>query len=249
MKIMNKKAPKTLNDIVAYFALGKHGLIAATDSKDGRNNSNRDEDAIIEHLISLPQFEKCVRKASALRGMADMEITDDCITWYPVNIKTTTGGNDNAFSKVGWLYAFTNLRDDEFPGKISDGNFYHLMKTRKADLPRDYWFLSFNKSDFSKVVVRGVKQVTHYRPNSSNNLQIAWKKEWETIPNDSRTFEEVYNEVVLHGTVACWVKRDAFLDEAKADLLALIAQEEAAAAASATVATVIATVTTTVATV
>jgi len=205
---MNPAAPKILNDIVE--ALKKSNLKAVNENTEGRVNSKKDEDKIIAWLEKQPKFKNRI-KAGVLRSFSDMIVVDYDGSEHVVNIKTSIGSSDNAFSKLGLLWAFTGLTIKEYEdlgiaNKISDKKFAELIIKHKKETTRDYWFLSLDKKDFSHVMVRGVKQITHWGKNPTNNLQIMWSKEHESLPNTNE-FEVVFNNVITNGVFYCWAKK------------------------------------------
>lgn len=202
---MNIKAPKILNDIVA--ALKISGLTAVTEDTEGRVNSKKDEDKIIDWLLLQPQFKDKIRQ-SKIRSMADIWVSNDGVVWDAINIKTSIGSSDNAFSKLGILWSLTDMTTEEFLSlkidkKISDNQFTELVLSRKAETPRDYWYLTLDKSNFSNVMVRGMKQIVHWSCNPTNNLQILWNKE-HCVPPGTENFESVYYNIVTDGVFRCW---------------------------------------------
>lgn len=205
---MNTKAPKILNDIVE--ALKTSSLKAVTENNEGRVNSKKDEDKIIEWLKAQPQFDGRI-KEGVLRSFSDMLVVDYDNTEHVVNIKTSVGSSDNAFSKLGILWALTDLTIEDYQekkisNKISDTKFAELVVKHKKETPRDYWYLSLDKKDFSHVMVRGVKQIKHWGKNPTNNLQIVWNKEHLCEPNNN-TFEEVFYNVITDGAFRCWAEK------------------------------------------
>jgi hypothetical protein len=205
---MNPAAPKILNDIVE--ALKKSNLKAVNENTEGRVNSKKDEDKIIAWLEKQPKFKNRI-KAGVLRSFSDMIVVDYDGSEHVVNIKTSIGSSDNAFSKLGLLWAFTGLtfeqyEDEGIANKISDKKFAELILKHKKETTRDYWFLSLDKKDFSHVMVRGVKQITFWGKNPTNNLQIMWSKEHESPPNTAE-FEVVFNNVITNGVFYCWAKK------------------------------------------
>lgn len=207
---MNPKAPKILNDIVD--ALKKSNLKAVNENSEGRVNSKKDEDKIIIWLQKQPQFANRI-KEGVLRNFMDMEVIDYDGSTHAVNIKTSVGSSDNAFSKLGLLWALTDLTPAQYAelkitNKISDTQFAELVVKHKKETTRDYWFLSLDKKDFSHVMVRGVKQITHWGKNPTNNLQIMWSKEHESEPN-TQTFEEVFYNIITDGAFKCWANKAA----------------------------------------
>lgn len=206
---MNSKAPKILNDIVQ--ALSKSNLKAVTEDVEGRVNSKKDENKIIAWLSKQPQFEGRIKDSPTLRGFADMEVIDDDGVAHMVNIKTSLGYNDNAFSKLGLLWSLTDMTIDDFKSlkinnKVGDKQFADLVLERKKDTNRDYWYLSVDKNDFSKVMVRGVKQIVNWLMNPTNNLQIVWKKEHNCDPG-SKPFDEVFEDIITNGVFYCWEQK------------------------------------------
>jgi hypothetical protein len=208
MKSMNPKAPKILNDIVT--ALKTAGLTAVTEDTEGRVNSKKDEDRIVTWLTAQPKFKNRIR-GGLLRGFGDMWAVDDHDVEHVVNIKTSVGSSDNAFSKLGLLWALTDLTLTQFQemkiaNKISDKEFAKLVVKHKANIDRDYWYLSLDKKDFSNVMVRGVKQINHWGKNPTNNLQIQWDKEHASDPID-RPFDEVFANIISDGAFKCWATK------------------------------------------
>ena len=199
---MNPAAPQILNDIVEALKGAK--LTAVTEDDEGRVNSKKDELNVINWLMSQPQFQNNVRPIG-LRQFGDMVVTDSQGEDHFVNIKTSIGSSDNAFSKVGFLWAFTDLTIDEMPSKISNKKWFELIVKHQADINRDYWFLSLDKSDMSHVIVRGVKQIQHWGRNPTNNMQIAWSKEHQSELK-AFTFEQAWQNVIVDGVLFCWEK-------------------------------------------
>lgn len=205
---MNSKAPKILNEIVEEIK--KSNLKAVNENKEGRVNSKNDEDKIIDWLKQHPKFQGRI-KEGVLRSFMDMEVEDYDGTTHAVNIKTSIGSSDNAFSKLGILWALTDLTIDDYndkkiSNKISDAKFAELVIKHKKETDRDYWFLSLDKKDFRHVMIRGVKQITHWGKNPTNNLQIMWSKEHACGPNTA-TFEEVFYNVITDGAFKCWADK------------------------------------------
>ena len=107
----NSKAPKILNEIAN--ALRNSNLIAESDNTEGRVNSKKDEDKIIAFLKADPRFTDRIVEG-ALRNFSDMNVIDYDGTEHVVNIKTSVGSSDNAFSKLGLLWALTDLTIEDF---------------------------------------------------------------------------------------------------------------------------------------
>lgn len=205
---MNTQAPQILNDIVE--ALKGSNLKAIRENNEGRVNSKQDEDQIIAWLKADPRFSDHIKEGQ-LRGFGDMTVTDAAGVDHVVNIKTSIGGSDNAFSKLGFLWAFTDLSLDDYrklkiANKITDKKFAELVIAHKCQTLRDYWFLSLDKNDFTHVMVRGVKQITHWVKNPTNNMQISWDKEHSSSDRVA-AFDEIFRDVITDGVFRCWAMK------------------------------------------
>ena len=94
---------------------------------------------------------------------------------------------------------------DQMPSKVSNAKWFELIVKHKKEIDRDYWFLSFDKSNMSRVLLRGVKQIQHWGHNPTNNMQIAWSKEHNSSLQDY-TFEQAWENVIVDGVLLCWEK-------------------------------------------
>lgn len=168
---------------------------------EGRGGSLKDEGTIKKYLQK--KFGTDVILDVPARGAGDILVKDGD-TIHPVNIKTTFGSTDNATSKIGFLYALTDIDYYDLPKSMGWKKFSALIKERKADIKgRDYYYLCVDKNDSSNVLIRGAKQINCYRLNAnpSNMLQIDWKKEKE-LPPVERTYDEAH-ETLVGGIKEC----------------------------------------------
>ena len=174
---------------------------------EGRGGSLKDEGTIIRFLKNDPVLGEYILDEEA-RKFGDMIVLDyDGLTKYVVNIKTSIGSSDNATSKIGFLYALTDMEPEELPKSMNWKKFIELVNARKADIPtKDYWFLCVDKNDSSNVMIRGAKQINCWTENANpaNMLQIGWKKE-KTLPPVERTYDEAY-DVLVGGVKRCIAK-------------------------------------------
>ena len=194
-------------------AIKQSTLVAESQDGEGRVNSKLDEKNII--LILKEKFPNNVID-TAERMFADVIIVADDGTRCHTNIKTSIGGSDNAFSKLGFLMAFTDITEEEladgslggkFDSKIDDQNFVRLMEERKKDTPRDYYFLALDKNNMTaEPIIRGVKEIENWGWNTTNNAQIVWERE-KNSSGKSRTFDEAYDEIIKNGVYRCWRKK------------------------------------------
>ena len=210
MQADNSKAPAILNEIVN--ALKNSNLKAITENNEGRVNSKKDEDQIIAWLLKQKHLKGKIKEGE-LRGFGDIWVKDDQGNLYVINIKTSVGSSDNAFSKLGILWALTDLTIEDFKrlkiaNKISDTKFAELVVKHKKETNRDYWYLSLDKKDFSKVMVRGVKQIKNWGKNPTNNLQINWGLEHESDPNTA-SFDDTFYNIITDGVFKCWADKSA----------------------------------------
>ena len=179
---------KELDKIVKFLKTTKWKVNKSND--EGRVNSKLDEDSIIE--ILKIKFGKKIQTPQ-IRDMADFVLKVGHS--IPVNIKTSIGSSDNATSKLGILYSFTDMTYEEMPKTISWNKMFALLEKRKKDLKRDYYYLCIDKNDTKNVLCRGLKEVVEWRTNPSNNLQINWEKEKKTKPR-KQSFEKSYDLIV-----------------------------------------------------
>ena len=205
--------PKILEDIAEAVREEKIVISEAVEG-EGRGGSLKDEGTVIRFLKSHPVLGDHILEEKA-RKFGDMTVLDyDGETKHVVNIKTSIGSSDNATSKIGFLYALTDMEPEEMPGNMSWGKFMELVKERKADIPtKDYWFLCVDKKDSTNVMIRGAKSINCWveNANPSNMLQIAWKKEKE-MPPVKRSYDEAY-DVLVGGIKRCIGKFWANLPE------------------------------------
>jgi len=192
--------PKVLENVAEKIR--KEGItISESVEGEGRGGSLKDEGTIIRILKNDSVLGDHVLSEQA-RSFGDMIVLDyDGETKHIVNIKTSIGSSDNATSKIGFVYALTDMDSEELPRNMNWKTFDELIQKRKADNPiKDYWFLCVDKKDSRNVIIRGAKQINCWVENSneSNLLQINWKKE-KTLPPAKRTYDEAYD--ILYGGV------------------------------------------------
>jgi hypothetical protein len=188
--------PKILQDMQDYLENYKVKIADAVEG-EGRGGSLKDERSIKDALCENPVFKEHIVDEQA-RKFGDILVLDyDKINFHPVNIKTSIGSSDNAFSKGGIVYAFTDLAYDKIPKAMNFHTMNTLVHKNKAEIHgRDYWFLCIDKIDSSRVLIRGLKQINHLimNVNPSNILQINWKKE-KTVKPKYRTYDEAYDTI------------------------------------------------------
>ena len=166
--------------------------------KDGRTNSSLDEDTIAD--ILLEHFGDDFTEAPPRKWW-------DCqIYGIPCNIKSTTGGTDNAGNYLmlrhclnseevteTLLQKSANKGRDVFEGLIPVINKYKNDTLESTDT--NYLFIVAMKGT-GKVFVRGLKEINEVKSNPSNlPFQINWSKEMQ-LPEAKRSMKELV-EVLL----------------------------------------------------
>ena len=189
--------PKILEDITNWL---KKYQIKISEAVEGehRAGSLKDEGSIKKALWKSPYKDRVFdEKARKCGDMTVLDYNDTDI--HVVNIKTTMGkGADNCFSKCGLVYALTDLKSFQLPGKMNFKQMNELIKAHKADIPqKDYWFLCVNKNNSSEILIRGAKQIKNWKINitPSNILQINWKQEKLCGPVE-RSWDEAYDTII-----------------------------------------------------
>lgn len=180
--------PKILEDVTEF--LQKQAVDVCNESEDGRINSIKDEDTIIEVMQDKYGEENIISQRPRF--------------WYDVgtfghivNIKSTTGGSDNLSSgSKAMLYALTELPIPVIESCNDAQTFIKLLKAhKKPDNKRDYYCLALHKKT-NDVICRGLKSLVSLKSNGSNlPFQINWKEQFNSEPV-KRTPEEAYGFIV-----------------------------------------------------
>ena len=198
--------PKILEDIEIALSEARIRINEKVEG-EGRGGSLKDEGSVKAALRSHSKLKNHIHDVPP-RRFGDMLVQDyDGETFHVVNIKTSIGSSDNAFSKAGFLYAFTDIKYEDIPGQMGWDKWLKLLNEyRDPNVKRDYWFLCVDKNNSSDVLIRGARQIANYgeNPNPNNLLQINWKKEKEVGPVD-RTYDEAY-DVCINGVKRCYKK-------------------------------------------
>ena len=200
---------KIFDDILNVI---KNSNLIAESHKDGRTGSVIDEENIINLLKN--ELGDCIEESEARSSKDMIAIDPETKNRYHINIKTSGRGNgDNAYSSLALLHAFTDISTEELanrsPGgkydsRISDKDFQALLEQRKKDTDRDYYFLNLDKKDMTRnPIIRGLKEIEHWRTNAKNNLQIDWGKESQS-KGKKRSFEQAYQDIIVNGVYKCW---------------------------------------------
>ena len=187
--------PKVLEEIRDFIAKTDFSI---SEQKDGRIGSVDDEATIISLLIDAG-FDV---EEMPPRFWYDMKVNDGD-TWYPVNIKSTAGyhkkNRDNAGSKQGMLYAFTDVEESELEiPRMKESFFNSTLATRKKDMNRTYYYLVINKQDTSEVLLTDIKALTISDSTiSTARFNLPFQVNWvENHIPVNRSFDEGFKHVV-----------------------------------------------------
>lgn len=200
---------KIFNDILNVI---KNSNLIAESHKDGRTGSVIDEENIINLLKE--ELGNVIEEAEARSSKDMIAIDPETKKRYYINIKTSERGSaDNAYSSLALLHAFTDISTEELSNgslggkyscRISDKKFQTLLEQRKKDTDRDYYFLNLDKKDMTRYpIIRGLKEIEHWKTNAKNNLQIDWGKESRS-EGKKRSFEQAYQDIIVNGVYKCW---------------------------------------------
>jgi|21_taG_2_1085346.scaffolds.fasta_scaffold02007_4 hypothetical protein len=176
-------------------------VVLCKESRDGRVNSQKDEDIIIELLNE---------------HYADYIVIPEARHWFdimhkqtktPINIKSTSmAGTDNASNFLSLLYCFTDLKikPERRANKTKDWKeLVTWLKNNTSKVHennRDYWFLVVSKNNTKEVFWNSLKKLPSPTLNPSNMpFQVNWEKNKNIC---QRTHEEslvLYYKLVHNG--------------------------------------------------
>ena len=169
--------PVELIEAVEYL---QSRVTASRGHGDGRVNSIKDEDLIINELIA--------KYGDAVEKSPDRCWHDVTLFKYKVNIKSSSmAGADNCNATKALLYCFTDAQ-------LKSGwkHFYTSLQS-VIDTGRNYYFIVLDKNT-GKVYLQSLLTLARLTPNGNNlPFQIVWK---DNIVPVQRTFQEAYNFLI-----------------------------------------------------
>ena len=173
-----KRLPIFLYIIQNYLSKANYNFINV--NKDGRVNSNFDEDEIIDLLIY--KFGNKIKRPS-IRNWFDVGIYDNYYGWLPVNIKsTTTKTSDNVGNLALCVYSYTNQYldlDSTYENGPMASILFDKLKNKEYNYKhkKDYYFIVLNKNNNSEIIINSVKGLSILTPNLNNlPFQVKWNK-------------------------------------------------------------------------
>lgn len=165
-----------------------NNMIFSNSDIDGRVNSIKDENTIIELLKE--EYGGDIVKPPP-REWFDLIYKTTTATYY-INIKCSTGKTDNALSKKAVIYSLCNIEPEAIKGNINLNNLMTLiddnLKTIR-DINKEYFYLYIDKLD-GTVFIKSMLDIQNFVSNPINILQINWKKE----KNDMAVFND--NDII-----------------------------------------------------
>ena len=215
MNINSKEIIKeVLDTITEIISINKIEL--STKLSDGRLNSAKNEDEIIEFLLHNKQVNDLLNKHNLLMKTPNLE-NENNREWYdfcleskckmvynifcPINLKVSLidKAADNLSCKLGIFYALTGIE----PSTINLNNGVDWEKFMEAldtymgeNNDKDYYFLVVNKKDTSDVFWNSLKCLEELVPNGNNlPFQCKWDKNRNRI---ERSEEEARKFILSH---------------------------------------------------
>jgi len=169
--------PQSLIDAVTFL---NQKVNICEESEDGRVNSIKDEDTVIDLLISSGQFN--IVKPQARHWW------DVCIDGYFVNVKSSGFKSaDNFSSKEAILYTLTDIPVEEITNYKSWNKFENALIERSVDTQRNYYIIVVNKKT-GEVTLQSLKTLNKLTSNGNNlPFQIAWKDNMKVV---ERNYQE-----------------------------------------------------------
>lgn len=176
------------DSLTSAAAVLSNAFECCSDNSDGRINSIKDEETIIQVLES--KYGDAVERPKA-RGWWDVKLFG-----YPIQIKSSDfskGASDNFSSKAAILYALTYLPEEKVNVRKWSDFEKALLDYTDVENDRDYYILIFDKNS-KKVFLNSLKSLNKITPNGSNlPFQIKWADNRVPI---SRTFREARDLIV-----------------------------------------------------
>ena len=177
MTTKNLKNFNTFMEDVQSF-LSNSFLVLCKESRDGRVNSQKDEDIIIEKLQE--KYSDYITVPPA-RYWYDIKHKH---TNTPINIKSTSlSGSDNASNFLALLHCFTDIQIEDTRGANKSKDWKQLINWVKDNQQniknnnRDYWFLVVDKNNTKNVFWNSLKKLPAPTGNPSNMpFQVDWRK-------------------------------------------------------------------------
>ena len=177
--------------------------LSVVKTSDGRLDSAVNENMYLRNISHFIQSEytNIDIVVPNVRFWYDIKINN-----IPFNLKLSSGGTDNAFSKSSIIYT---LLGTEYSKKVNYNDWINIIKNGSIKKTRnrltEYHYITIfkNSGDF---LVKSLIDIHTYKSNPSNILQINWKnelknEEYETI-NYSEKIKEmlktVQNSILIH---------------------------------------------------
>ena len=193
--------------------LKRVGFVGDQSNEDGRINSIQDESTIVQCLEALGAQESfTVHRPPKPRWWYDVAIEADGV-WFPINIKVSVGGTDNALNKQAIVYTYSTMQPNDIPKCMTLNAMVKMIGEhgiRERNDAKEYYYLFIHKRT-QQVICRPMSCITHFVSNPCNLLQINWKKECAQTECTYRPFE--YVKKVLAASVRTYMQSVSLLME------------------------------------
>ena len=151
-------------------------------------DKNSKDDGRIDSAIKEPEFLNCLKtELLKIQPKLDIEISKKR-AWYdikinniPINLKITSGGNDNANNKTAIIYTLTGqIVDESMNPNVMLENIKKLTVKNIRNKETEYHYLVYHKKT-KKVLLKSILDIKKYNSNPCNELQIKWNYEFDNI--------------------------------------------------------------------
>ena len=193
---------------ISEFTNQLNNINCCAENKDGRVNSIKDEEILIDEIKKLGKILNVSVVIPKSRHWCDV-----IIAGIPVQIKSTTGkAADNWSSRKALIWA---LGDDSMEDVTSFSNKHRdvqekllTFKNLDRDFPRDMDTLCVDKGT-GKVHHKTLCTLQNLVPNGNNlPFQIKWKKEWSRATPKRRSQSEAFKFLISAYTTSVKKKQE-----------------------------------------
>jgi hypothetical protein len=171
-----KNLPNSLLTIKKY--LDNNKIKICNIDSDGRHNSKKDEENILQKLKEKFPNRLVISKE---RHWYDVKFKDYKRGYLPIDVKSTyCSSSDNINGLSTLLYSLTNEKMD-LDKSYNNGKVYKILVTKLKNKEynysnRDYYFLVINKKT-KATFFNSIKGITTITPNNNNlPFQVNWSK-------------------------------------------------------------------------
>jgi hypothetical protein len=122
---------------------------------------------------------------------------DCCVNTLKINLKLTTGGTDDACSKVAIIYTICGSEPKN--KNMNFNKFWEIIKACQKKAVRDpmteLHYLAVNKNT-GEFLLKSILDIHTYKTNPCNDLQINWKNEFAEIAYRTTDYKAKIRELL-----------------------------------------------------